>query len=289
MELFTVSANDNKGLEDSLQALRTDGVIFVREAVDTEFLAILKRRMDEDTPRLLEFCEANGGNPRDKGQLQQAAPPFPPFLHEDILANPFVWNIVHRLLGPGAGLMFYGGNTACPDSSAQNVHLDQAHKSDKSTPIRSLVVSIGPQATTKRNGATEIWPGTHTIISEMRVPPEFLEQQRKRRPPVQLETDPGDIVIRDARLWHRAVENPSTEYRHMLGAVFHTAPKGPVMFDNSARTFVEATNVNLNAAYSDLSEDYLFAPTRWLLGQGGESDMTASAADGGAAKPLSDI
>ncbi len=289
MEVFTVSTDDDNALEESLEALRADGVILVRQAVDTNFLASLKRRMDEDTPRLLEYCEANGGNPRDKGQLQQAAPPFPPYLHEHVLANPFVWDIVHRLLGSGAGLMFYGGNTACPDSAAQNVHLDQAHKSDKATPIRSLVVSIGPQATTTQNGATEIWPGTHTVVSEMRVPPELLRQQRQQRPPVQVETKLGDIVIRDARLWHRAVENPSREYRHMLGAVFHSAPKGPVMFDHSARSFVESTSVNLNAEYGNLSEDYLFAPTRWLLGQDEKPKTSMSAASGGAAKPLSDI
>lgn len=75
------------------------------------------------------------------------------------------------------------------------------------------------------NGATEFWLGSHAHTScgdqvfattpEQLIYPGFrigqplpaiaeeaLEARRAVRPPVQPESSPGDIVIRDLRLWH---------------------------------------------------------------------------------------
>ena len=289
MELVCVKPTDDRALDVATEALQSDGALVLKDIVDVEFLRMLKRRMDSDTLRLLAYCESLGGNPRDAGQLQLGAPPFPPYLHADLLAHPFVWAIIGRLLGPEAGLMFYNGNTNCPASHPQHVHLDQGHKSATASAVRALAVGIPAQPTSARNGAIEIWPGTHTIVSPQRVPESMLAERRSVRPPIQPETALGDIVMRDARIWHRAVTNPSDDLRHMVSCVYHAQPKGPVTFDHLARPFVEGLGVNLNAAFTDQGDEYLFGPTRWLYEA---RDLPAGAHREEAnqsARPLADI
>ena len=289
MELVSLRSTDHRALDTAIDALETDGALIVRDAVDVEFLRHLKQRMDDDTVRLLAYCESIGGNPRDSGQLQQGAPPFPPYLHTDLLAHPFVWAIIGRLLTPRAGLIFYNGNTNCPGSEPQHVHLDQGHKSSTASPIRALVLGIAPQPTSARNGAIEIWPGTHTIVCPQRVPATVLAERRSLRPPFQVETRLGDILVRDARLWHRAVTNPSDELRHMVSCVYHAHPKGPVTLDHRARAFVDSTVVNLNAVFADQAEDYLFGPTRWLYEARERPAAAFRESNDPIARPLADI
>lgn len=287
MGIPSLSVHDTRALDTAVEALQLDGAVVVRDAVDTAILRVLKARMDEDTLRLLAYCERIGGNPRERGQLQQGAPTFPPYLHRDLLAHPFVWSVLVRMLGVGAGLMYYNGNTNCPGSAPQNVHLDQAHKSAVVSPVTALVVNIPVQPISAHNGAIEIWLGTHNIVCSQRVPEAMLKARRSVRPPLQVEMQIGDIVIRDARLWHRGVSNPSNEFRHLVGAVYHAAPRNRVVFDHAAAPFVANAGVNLNAAFSDQSEMYLIGPTQYLYEVQARSAVPLS--NESVARPLVDI
>lgn len=57
------------------EALREDGMLVIRQAVPTDILDLLNRRMDEDTEELMQYLDSIGGNPRDRGHLQQGPPP----------------------------------------------------------------------------------------------------------------------------------------------------------------------------------------------------------------------
>ena len=61
--------------ERLLDAMRRDGVLVLDQIVDHAPLDALKTRMDRDfSVDLLAFCKV-GGNPRDRGHLQQGPPP----------------------------------------------------------------------------------------------------------------------------------------------------------------------------------------------------------------------
>ena len=272
-------------VDAAVGALHEHGLVVLAGAADADALRALKERMDRDTVRLLEYCAQIGAAALQTGHLTQGPPPYPPFLHESVLAHPHVWAMAHRLLGPGAALLYYSGNTNCPGSGFQPVHIDQPHAYDGTTPMSTLVLSIPVQDISAHNGAMEVWPGTHTLATEPRVSEARLDERRTVRPPFQIEGAVGDIVIRDARMWHRGVTNPSDEYRHLISVVLHASPRTHVAFDHSARPFVESVDVNLNATYDDLREDYLFGPTRWLTEaqQGVATDQETTA------KPLADI
>jgi len=85
------------------------------------------------------------------------------------------------------------------------------------------LIDVGPQ-----NGATELWLGTHNSS-----PPEdwvspginwqredVIEERRKIRPPVQATVKKGGLVLRDMRLWHCGVPNPSDDIRVMVAFVY---------------------------------------------------------------------
>jgi len=94
---------------------------------------------------------------------------------------------------------------------------------------------------TVENGATEFWLGSHahTTQAEQKIaetdediapysnlteiggyiPPigdEAREARRKVRPPIQPACGRGDVMIRDLRLWHAGMPNPSSAHRVML-------------------------------------------------------------------------
>lgn len=92
---------------------------------------------------------------------------------------------------------------------------------------------------TTETGATEFWLGSHAhasfreqviattpeqIVEYGRlgeplpaITEEAKEARRAIRPPIQPECAPGDIMIRDLRLWHAGMPNESDKHRIMLG------------------------------------------------------------------------
>jgi len=289
MALVQIRPDTRGCVAEAQTALRDAGLVLLRGVVDREFLRFLRARMDRDTQRLLAFCDTLGGNPRDAGQLQQGPPTFPPYLHRDLLANPLVWEIATGLLGSRAGLMFYNGNTNCPGSQSQHVHIDQPHPNTAQRPMSALVVSIPVQDISTRNGSLEVWPGTQWLASPPRVPSSLLARRLAVCGPLQPEVRAGDLLLRDARVWHRGVTNPSSEVRHLIGAVIHAEPRARVAFDFSARPFVESCGAPLNPVYSDQREEYLFGPTRWLHAVRTGQASTATAQNGETTRPLAEI
>jgi ectoine hydroxylase-related dioxygenase (phytanoyl-CoA dioxygenase family) len=95
------------------------------------------------------------------------------------------------------------------------------------------------------NGSTEIWVGSHrdTTFADHRgcnldrsahainskeginavfgIRIDKVEERRNLAPPIQLVVRKGSVVLRDLRLWHAGLSNPSAEPRIML-ALVHT-------------------------------------------------------------------
>jgi ectoine hydroxylase-related dioxygenase (phytanoyl-CoA dioxygenase family) len=131
-----------------------------------------------------------------------------------------VIQVTAKILGEGVHQHFYNGNTNLPGSRLQPLHRDAVHLwPDPIHPVISLVINMSPIDVDESNGATEIWPGTHRIPGSTRVTEEAEAERRARVPPVRAVTRKGDAVLRDPRLWHRGVPNPSTEVRHMIAMV----------------------------------------------------------------------
>lgn len=254
------------------QAVVDDGCVILEGAVPTAPLVALRRRMDRDTVDLLRYCATIGGNPRERGHLQQGPPPFVDYVFADVAMNRHVNAVAEALFGPRPQLTFYNGNTNCPGSIRQRLHMDGRHTTERgepAAPTSAVVVNIPPGGMSDANGAIELWPGSHAVAvhGEQQGIPGDMEAERHRvRPPENPCTAPGDVLIRDVRLWHRGVPNRSNRPRHMIALILsgrrdHERSGRTLRFGRGCEAALEARGIDTNAAYVDEPVDYLFAPT----------------------------
>jgi len=246
-------------LANAVEAIREDGYVVIEQVVDHAFLNVLKTRMDEDSAKLIA-AEKWGGAGRLRGHLQQGPPPFEPFMSTDVVANPYAIQIAKEMLGAGFYCCFYNGNTNTPDSGVQPLHADGVHlwgEQDQPHPITQLIVNIFPQDTSDQNGATQIWPGSHLDMRP--VTDETEADRRSFSPPIQATMQKGDILVRDSRLWHRGVPNPSDQNRHMVAVVYNIGwmvRRRKLFFAKGSEEMFEA--VDSNAEFVDPPFEYLF-------------------------------
>lgn len=269
------------------QAIHEHGFVILEGAVPPEPLALLRRRMDEDTEELLRYCRSIGGNPRARGHLQQGPPPSPDLVFADVAMNVAVNDVCRALYGAEASaaderplLTFYNGNTNCPGSVEQHLHMDGRHYTEAAEPVAptaSVVVNIPPGPTSLGNGSIELWPGSHRIHCvndagtgagevEAATIASLATERQQAVAPVRPETEVGDVLIRDVRLWHRGVPNRSDRPRHMIALIitkrFPGAPVQRLRFERGCEAALEGHGVDANADYVEGPIDYLIAPTR---------------------------
>ena len=260
----------NTHLVEVVAAVEAEGFCVLQQVVPHRVLDGLQTRMAADTVQLLEFLEANGGNPRARGHLQQGPPPYPEYVFPEVVINSFAVQVSKKMLGERAFLSFYNGNTNCPGSELQHVHLDGSHiwpHWNIATPTSSLVINVPPADCTLENGAIELWPGTHRIPGtyDGGVEDSQLEERRKDTPPVRVTTQKGDLLIRDVRLWHRGVPNDSNEARQMIAMVYVASfmrKSRKLKFQAGCEAALEIGAFDMNAEYTDESIDYLLGPSK---------------------------
>ena len=202
-------------LERAVTAIREDGFVLIEDIVAHDHLDQLHERMDEDAQKLIA-AERWGGAGGVTGHLQLGAPPLAPFVFRDIVANPFVVQVSHAMLGDGFFNAFYSGNTCLPNPHQQPLHVDSGQlwpDLDQATPAYNLVVNVPIVDTTPHNGSTELWPGTHLDTTraisdgDIKLAPADEERRRAERQPLQPSIPAGSVLIRDMRLWHRGMPN----------------------------------------------------------------------------------
>jgi hypothetical protein len=256
---------DPDHLARARRALEEQGMVVLGGVVSVAHLEMLRERMMQD----LEHILARPDRPDNfrPGNVQQDPPPFPPYLFEDVLANPIVAAISHDLLGPKAHNDFYSGNTNLPGSQEQPVHVDEGQlwpNLETAHPCSGILVQVCLVETSEHNGAIELWPGTHreTLMhrqsKSLQIPPERIEARRAIAPPVRGSTRLGDILLRDARLWHRGTSNYSDAPRHMLAMMHRPSWFRPtaVEFRRDAEEFLAALPLKTTAVFKD-EVDYL--------------------------------
>ena len=270
-----------------MEAIHEHGFVILERAVPPEPLALLRRRMDEDTEELLRYCKSIGGNPRALGHLQQGPPLSADSVFADVVMNGAVNEVCRALYGAEDAegderplLTFYNGNTNCPGSVEQHLHMDGRHYTVTEEPVAataSVVVNIPPGPTSLGNGAIELWPGSHRIHcvndagtgagdAEGASIASLSAERRQAVAPVRPETEIGDVLIRDVRLWHRGVPNRSDRPRHMIALIvtkrFPDSPVNRLRFERGCEAALEGHGVDANADYVDGPIEYLIGPTR---------------------------
>ena len=250
-------------LDQAAAAIREEGFVVLEDIVAHDHLDQLRERMDQDSRRLIA-AERWGGAGGLPGHLQQGPPPFAPYVHRDIVANPFVIQVSQALLGDGFFNGFYSGNSNCPGSGTQPLHRDADHLWPglaQAHPPAQVVVNVSPHDVSEENGSVELWPGTHLITDVGSVVDAETEAARRAvAPPVRGNVRKGSVLMRDMRLWHRGVPNRSDRPRHMIAMIHNIrwlARRGPLTFGRGCESAFPDCGLDHNAAFTDEPIDYL--------------------------------
>jgi len=251
-------------LQQAVEAIRREGYVVLEDIISHAHLDVLRERMDEDSQKLIA-ARKWGGAGQLPGHLQQGPPPFAPYVFSDIVANPFVIHVTRELLGEGLYNSFYNGNTNCPGSGTQPLHSDSGHLwpgLEVAHPTASVVINISPMDVSEENGSVELWPGTHLETRVDRRIDEAAEAaRRKSAPPVRGNAKKGSALIRDMRLWHRGVPNPSDCPRHMIAMIHNVRwlqRSKPLRYNKGCEAAFTPGELDHYAEFTDEPIDYLF-------------------------------
>lgn len=187
----------------------------------------------------------NSADGKSTGNMSQGPPLSPEYMYEDIWANKPASTVISAILGPKPRVNYVNGNTALGgfDGARQRVHADLTFNHAQfpfAIVTNYYLIDVSPA-----NGSTELWLGSHRdtsfrdhrncvpdsgmttneydkkIEGEFGIREELLEQRRAYAPPIRPTVKKGSVVLRDLRLWHAGLANPSPDPRIMLAFV-HT-------------------------------------------------------------------
>jgi len=210
---------ESNNAQEVLEGLHADGIIIIRDIIDPAHLDTLNEVMVPETDHLCKTAHFNF----QTRNIQHAPPLLPPSLvFDDMYLNSLLLHAVTLYLGPNPQFNFISGNTALPNGSTrQPVHCDLSFKYPE---FPFYVIANIPLITaTPEVGCTEFWPCTHLRPFSDQLEPKFYEIQKERLEGyacLQPEVPKGSVVLRDLRLWHAGMPNPSNTCRCMIGLAY---------------------------------------------------------------------
>jgi len=219
---------NQSNLQKAVTAIVDEGFVILNNLIPHHLLDSLTEKMDHDADTLIAL-KRWGGRGAIEGHLQLPPPPFQPYVFKAIVNNTLINQVTHELLGANVFNSFYNGNTNCPGSKRQALHIDEEHLWSYTNvihPAASLVINIPLGDVSEENGSTELWPCSHLTPQSIALNRyddiKGVEQQRVLHPPIRANIQKGSVIIRDPRLWHRGMPNVTNKPRHVL-AMLHNA------------------------------------------------------------------
>ena len=209
-------------VEEIVAAFDARGLFVLEDVVPLEVCSQLAVKMLADAAAIVAHGGWSARGEFGHGHLQLGQPRMGPFVHPEVVANSIVEQVVVAILRHDAKLGFFNGNCAMPGSGIQRLHMDdqwdyhspsEAAAAGEPWPHRttSVHVNICPTGdVTPGNGATEVWPGSHTVHTAHRgngdplADETFVNRRREVQPPDRNCFPAGAVVFRDARIWVRA-------------------------------------------------------------------------------------
>ena len=256
-------------LQQTVDSIHNDGYVVLENVVPHHKLDLLRQKMLEDLQTLISAKEKVMPINFVKGHIQQDAPTYAPYIFRELVANPFVTQVTHKVLGDGLYNSYFSGNTNLPGSGTQPIHVDSGQLWENlrvAHPIFSLVVNVAPLEVNEENGSIELWPGSHFDISvsrydDIKVDLKCVKARREFEPPVRGNTKKGAVLIRDIRLWHRGMPNYSNTPRQMVAMIHNVSwyrSGTKLQFEKGCESAFESEYLDSNAEFVDKPIDYIF-------------------------------
>jgi len=203
-----------------LEGMHTSGIIILRDIINTAHLDAINNAMLAEVEELEKKAHHNFG----VRNIQHSPPLIPEseVFFDDVYINPLLLHAVTLYIGPNPKFNFLSGNTALPKGDKrQPVHSDLSFEVPN-YPLY-VVANISLIDSTPEVGNTEVWPGTHLSTIADQVSPQYYEIKKEllsNFTPLRPIVPKGSVVLRDLRLWHAGMPNPSNVTRFMLGLAY---------------------------------------------------------------------
>jgi ectoine hydroxylase-related dioxygenase (phytanoyl-CoA dioxygenase family) len=212
-------------LAQAVNQVRLNGFVVLENAVPLDLVDELRADFDRTVDELLRLdaqkTEVNT-SPFRKNRIRMDLPFRAPYVHPQILTNPFALPIVEQIIGEDCRMFYFSVDAPMPGSDYQTVHGDYAPfypDSDVILPITGLVVNYPLVDVTEQNGPLEAWPNTH-LTPEKSYSKDYVQQAAKALTPVRMLTPRGSLIIRDVRMWHRGTPNVSDQIRPNMALIY---------------------------------------------------------------------
>lgn len=253
-------ALDDERAALAADALWRDGAVVLADVVARSHVDALRAAMEADIAEIVSRGKLNG----PPGHYSQGPPIAAPHVFKDVVANPLAVQVASRAVEAKLQLTLFTANTILPCSEPQQLHRDQGNlwkSGDESHRPSNISVHVPLVDIGDRNGATEVWPGTHRLAHAGPVPtdPAELDARAASAPPSQLTCPAGGIILRDARAWHRGMPNLTDEPRVMIGMIYAAiwARQGSTPFHHSAEPELRDAALDLNPTWVGNEFDHL--------------------------------
>ncbi|MBI3556810.1 MAG: phytanoyl-CoA dioxygenase family protein [Deltaproteobacteria bacterium] len=145
------------------------------------------------------------------------------FYSNHIFGNKKVHTIVSALLGTSdhyTPLYDVGFNTS--GKKPQHIHRDFSPilpQLNSPLPTTTIALAVPLVNMDEDNGVLELWPGSHKLIDSKLRFNDRLDGQVGKKKGVRPFLPAGSLFLRDTRLIHRGMPNPSQDFRPWLSAV----------------------------------------------------------------------
>ncbi|KAK5309050.1 hypothetical protein LTR93_012275 [Exophiala xenobiotica] len=248
----------------AVSAVHRDGLVVLENAVDIEHMDSLNAILSKEAVEMAKIPTTHFNNnaidSKPTGNMSQGPPLEPSSMFDDIWANGPAVSVISSILGPKPHVNYVNGNTALGNfrGARQRVHADLTF--NHGSFLFSIVANYYLVDVSPANGSTELWLGTHRdttfadhrncrddltvdkFEAEFGIRDELLEARASVAPPIQPVVKKGSVVLRDLRLWHAGLSNPSPDPRIMLAFVhtpwWYQCP-AKVVLPEAARSKVE--------------------------------------------------
>ena len=213
----------------------------VRHVRETGFVVFEKTMTKKWTNKMREAWDGHlenaskGSNPKHQDQNQGLL--SMPFLDPLAIENPWGFQVIEEMMGKDFwGRLPYHCNSTPPNwPETQDIHRDQRHLFSEipiSMPPHMMIIHVPLVDFTEENGSTEVWPGTHLVTDHTEtvedkdgnwfdIDRQTFEERSTKMLSMRTNMPAGSTLVRDMRIWHRAMPNKTSKRRTMLSLVYH--------------------------------------------------------------------
>jgi ectoine hydroxylase-related dioxygenase (phytanoyl-CoA dioxygenase family) len=239
VEEMSVGKLSPETLELAVHLIKVNGYVLFEEVLPRRKVENLFNRYVEILEPYLKKHHEEVFNPKNgfndgTNHIRLYIPFKQPFNDEEIIAHPFVTDVVDQILGEDCMMTYFATNTSMPGGKkSQPVHADMSarfgNRCAVNLPITNLVVNFPLVDVNENNGPMEIWPGGTHLHPDSSYGPNAYSKSKLAEHMLALKVlmTAGSILIRDDRMWHRGTPNLSNQHRPNIALIYTAASNAP--------------------------------------------------------------